>query len=62
MIANLIQLRQSFLRAFYASLLWLTRREIVIARSTGRNPSNILALRQDEDEYARALCRLELGI
>ena len=62
MIAYLTQLRQSFLRASYASLLWLTRREIVIARSTGRNPSNILALRQDEDEYERALCRLELGI
>ena len=62
MIAYLTQSRQSFLRAFYASLLWLTRREIVIARSTGRNPSNILALRQDEDEYERALCRLELGI
>ena len=62
MIAYLTQLRQSFMRAFYASLLWLTRREIVIARSTGRNPSNILALRQDEDEYERALCRLELGI
>ena len=62
MIAYLTQLRQSFLRAFYASLLWLTRREIVIARSTGRNPSSILALRQDEDEYERALCRLELGI
>ena len=62
MIAYLTQLRQSYLRAFYASLLWLTRREIVIARSTGRNPSNILALRQDEDEYERALCRLELGI
>ncbi len=62
MIAHMTQLRQSFLRAFYALLLWLTRREIVIARSTGRNPSNILALRQDEDEYERALCRLELGI
>ena len=62
MIAYLTQLRQSFLPAFYASLLCLTRREIVIARSTGRNPSNILALRQDEDEYERALCRLELGI
>ena len=62
MIALMTQFRQSFLRAFYASLLWLTRREIVIARSTGRNPSNILALRQDEDEYERALCRLELGI
>jgi hypothetical protein len=62
MIDRLTQFRQSFLRAFYASLLWLTRREIVIARSTGRNPSNILALRQDEDEYERALCRLELGI
>lgn len=62
MIDRLTQFRQSFLRAFYESLLWLTRREIVIARSTGRNPSNILALRQDEDEYERALCRLELGI
>ena len=62
MIDRLTQFRQSFLRAFYASLLWLTRREIVISRSTGRNPSNILALRQDEDEYERALCRLELGI
>ena len=62
MIDRLTQFRQSFLRAFYASLLWLTRCEIVIARSTGRNPSNILALRQDEDEYERALCRLELGI
>ena len=62
MIAHMTQFRQSFLRAFYASLLWLTRREIVIARSTGRNPSNILALRQDEDEYERALCRLELGL
>lgn len=62
MIASLIQWRQSFLRAFYSALLWLTRREIIIARSTGRNPSNILALRQDEDEYERALCRLELGL
>ena len=62
MIDRLTQFRQSFLRAYSASLLWLTRREIVIARSTGRNPSNILALRQDEDEYERALCRLELGI
>lgn len=62
MIARLIQWRQSFLRAFYSALLWLTRREIVIARSTGRNPLNVLALRQDEDEYARALVRLELGL
>ena len=37
-------------------------REIIIARSTGRNPASVLALRQDEDEYERALCRLELGI
>lgn len=62
MIARLTQWHQVFLRAFYASLLWLTRREIVIARSTGRNPANILALRQDEDEYRRALLRLELGL
>lgn len=62
MIARLTQWHRVFLRAFYASLLWLTRRKIVIARSTGRNPANILALRQDEDEYRRALLRLELGL
>lgn len=62
MIARLTQFRQSFLRAFYSALLWLTRREIIIARSTGRNPASVLALRQDEDEYERALCRLELGL
>lgn len=62
MIAILTEWRQSFLHAFYSALLWLTRREIVIARSTGRNPANVLALRQDEDEYQRALLRLELGL
>lgn len=51
-----------YLIAFYRLLLWLTRREIVIARSTGRNPMNVLALRQDEDSYSRALLRLELGL
>lgn len=62
MMARLVRWRTALLRFFYTLLLWLTRREIVIARSTGRNPANILALRQDEDEYERALCRLELGI
>lgn len=51
-----------YMIAFYRLLLWLTRREIIIARSTGRNPANVLALRQDEDEYERALLRLEMGL
>lgn len=51
-----------YMIAFYRLLLWLTRREIVIARSTGRNPLNVLKLRQDEDEYNRCLARLELGL
>lgn len=62
MIANPPQWHRSFMCSFYSVLLWLTRREIIIARSTGRNPANVLALRQDEDEYERALCRLELGL
>ncbi len=50
------------LRIFYAFLLAWTRIDIQIARSTGRNPAHILRLRQDEDDYERAICRLELRI
>lgn len=56
------QAMRRYMLAFYRLLLWFTEREIVIARSTGRNPMNVLALRQDEDEYRRALLRLELGL
>lgn len=52
----------AFLRAFYRFLLAWTRLDIQIARSTGRNPAHILALRQDEDSYERAICRLELSL
>lgn len=52
----------SLLRGFYTLLLIWTQFDIQIARSTGRNPAHILRLRQDEDDYRRALLRLELGI
>lgn len=52
----------SALRLFYAFLLAWTQLDIQIARSTGRNPAHILKLRQDEDDYRRALLRLELGL
>lgn len=52
----------SLLRGFYTFLLIWTQFDIQIARSTGRNPAEILRLRQDEDDYRRALLRLELGI
>lgn len=50
------------LRAFYSFLLTWTQFDIQIARSTGRNPAQILKLRQDEDDYRRALLRLDLGL
>lgn len=53
---------KSLLRGFYAFLLAWTQIDIQIARSTGRNPAEILRLRQEEDDYRRALLRLELGL
>lgn len=50
------------LRLFYSVLLAWTQLDIQIARSTGRNPAHVLRLRQDEDDYRRALLRLELGL
>lgn len=52
----------ALLRGFYTFCLTWTQFDIQIARSTGRNPAHILRLRQDEDDYRRALLRLELGI
>lgn len=52
----------ALLRVFYTFLLTWTQFDIQIARSTGRNPTHILRLRQDEDDYRRALLRLELGL
>lgn len=50
------------LQRFYEFLLAWTRIDIQIANSTGRNPAHVAVLRQDEDEYERALLRLELGL
>ena len=50
------------MRHFYRFLLAWTLIDIQIARSTGRNPMHVLKLRQDEDEYRRALLRLELKL
>lgn len=52
----------AMMRFFYTFLLAWTQIDITIARSTGRNPAHILKLRQDEDEYSRALLRLDLNI
>lgn len=52
----------ALLRTFYGFLLAWTQIDIQIARSTGRNPAHVLRLRQDEDDYRRALLRLELGL
>lgn len=52
----------TLLHIFYTFLLIWTQFDIQIARSTGRNPSHILRLRQDEDDYRKALLRLELGL
>ena len=50
----------AMLRIFYSILLAWTQFDIQIARSTGRNPAHILRLRQDEDDYSKALLLLEL--
>lgn len=47
---------------FYEFLLAWTRIDIRIARSTGQNRDHIKQLLRDEDEYERALLRLELGL
>ncbi len=53
----------ALLRAFYAALLWATQLELAIAlASPDRNHANVARLKASEDEYSRALLRLELGL
>ena len=47
------------MRTFYAALLWLTRFELAIARSTGRNLTDITQLIDDECRWELALIREE---
>ena len=43
------------MRHLYAFLLWLSRRELVIANSTGRNPDNIAKIKGDIARWEKAL-------
>lgn len=53
----------AILRAFYAALLWATQFELAVALDAPvRNHQNVAALQADEDDYSRALLRLELGL
>ena len=53
----------AILRAFYASLLWATQFELAIALAAPtRNQTYIAELQADEDDYSKALLRLELGL
>ena len=44
----------------YTFLLWLSRRELVIANSTGRNPDNIKKIKGDIKRWDDALRQLNL--
>ena len=39
------------MKYFYAAALFLIRFDLAIARSTGRNPANIMQLSAEESEY-----------
>jgi len=43
------------MKHLYTFLLWLSRRELVIANSTGRNPANIKKIKADISRWERAL-------
>ena len=43
------------MRHIYTFLLWLSRRELVIANSTGRNPANIRKIKGDIRRWETAL-------
>jgi hypothetical protein len=50
-------------RLFYTAMLWATQLELALAMSApNRNYPHIATLRRDEDEYRRALLRLELNL
>lgn len=46
---------------FYRFMLAMTRFELQIARTTGRNPKQIAALRHDELSWEKSLQLLELN-
>ena len=47
------------MKTFYTLLLFFTRFDLAIARSTGRNPDHIAALCADERAYEKALWDLD---
>jgi hypothetical protein len=50
------------MRLFYATLLWLTRFELAIAKKAPvRNPANIAALKVDEMKWERELRLYEVN-
>lgn len=53
----------AIVRTFYAFLLWATQLELAAALAApNRNYKHISALKRDEDEYSRALMRIEMGL
>jgi hypothetical protein len=49
------------MRLFYRAMLWLAELELAIARSTGRNPADLPALRADVGRWEHALLMTELN-
>jgi hypothetical protein len=45
---------------FYRAMLWATQLELAIAVSTGRNPEQIRALREDVARMSRVIDLLEV--
>ncbi len=49
------------MRFFYSAMLWLAELELAIACSTGRNPANIEALREDVRRWEHDLLMLDIN-
>ncbi|MCR4305072.1 MAG: hypothetical protein NUV63_12770 [Gallionella sp.] len=56
------QLARAASVAFYSFLLGWTRLDLMIARSTGRNPEHIAQLCRDQSAYETEITRWELGL
>lgn len=48
------------MRAVYRLLLWLHRRELIVARSTGRRAASIAQLQGDVDRWQRAIWNVDV--
>ena len=61
---RLDNLGEMVMKHFYAFMLWMTRFDLAIARSTGRNPANIAQLQREELVWERELwnCQHRLNI